>query len=53
MVGYHGVSSRSTSQRQSGAQGSNAHTGYARAPARHSVAVPTEIAINRDLSAGG
>jgi len=41
MVGYHGVSSRAISQRQSGAKGSNVQTGLPNAPARWATAEST------------
>ena len=40
-VGYHGLSSRSSIQRQSGTKGSNIHTGLPSAPARCATAVST------------
>src|SRR5947208_3645815 len=41
IVGYHGLSSRSTSQRQSHGVGISVHTGRANAPARWTTAVST------------
>ena len=41
MVGYHGLSSRSSSQRQSFTQGSSTHVGLPSAPARCATAVST------------
>src|SRR5258707_5915896 len=47
IVGYQGVSSRSSSQRQSGTMGNASHTGTARAPARWAVTVSHVITKSR------
>ena len=47
MVGYQGLSSRSRSQRQSGAKGSITQTGLASAPARCATAVSAVITRSR------
>ncbi len=47
IVGYHGLSSRSTIQRQSEAKGSNSQTGLPIAPARCATEVSTDITRSR------
>ncbi len=50
MVGYHGLSSRSSSQRQSGANGRAIHTGMPSPPARCAKAESTVITRSRTLT---